>query len=327
MNKKNLAITSIIGVTLFCGGYLYGKEVGRTLPMTSKSYSTNKVIATVGDVDIKEKEIKDRMEVLFYINRKDEMSDDEIFAYESSFMDYITTTEMLSLEAKSEGIEINDEDLNLEYEILMSSIEQTFNITEDNILKDIKISKTDILNSLEKEMLSTIYIGEASDVSEDEASEYYKANKEEFFIVQASHILISNECEDGEHTCSESGELTEEEQQERLDKANDILKQANAGVDFSYLASEYSDDISGAYGGDLGYFSEGQMVMEFEDAVFNMEVGDISDIVETDFGYHIIKKTDETYHEFDTVKEDLIYTLSYEKQSKLLNDLSQKYGV
>jgi parvulin-like peptidyl-prolyl isomerase len=75
-------------------------------------------------------------------------------------------------------------------------------------------------------------------------------------------------------------------------KAEDILKRARAGEDFAALAKEFSDDPgSKAQGGDLGWFGRGQMIKEFEDTAFSLKEGDISDIVETKYGYHIIKVT------------------------------------
>jgi len=75
-------------------------------------------------------------------------------------------------------------------------------------------------------------------------------------------------------------------------KAEDVLKRARAGEDFAALAKEFSDDPgSKAQGGDLGWFGRGQMIKEFEDTAFGLKEGDISDIVETKYGYHIIKVT------------------------------------
>jgi len=72
--------------------------------------------------------------------------------------------------------------------------------------------------------------------------------------------------------------------------AEKILKELKDGTDFAELARQYSDGPSGPKGGDLGRFTRGQMVPEFDQAVFSLEPGAVSGVVETQFGYHIIKR-------------------------------------
>lgn len=101
--------------------------------------------------------------------------------------------------------------------------------------------------------------------------------------VTASHILISYK-----------GALRSEQDRDRRDArklAEKILKELKSGRDFAELARKHSDGPSGPKGGELGRFERGQMVPEFDQAVFGLEKGAISEVVETKFGYHIIKRT------------------------------------
>ena len=99
--------------------------------------------------------------------------------------------------------------------------------------------------------------------------------------------------------------LSDDKKAEKLELAQEVLLKAQNGEDFAKLAEEYSDDPGSAVqGGDLDYFGQGVMVPEFNDKAFSMEIGEISDLVETQFGYHIIYLTDkiDEVDEFDDVK-------------------------
>ncbi len=100
----------------------------------------------------------------------------------------------------------------------------------------------------------------------------------------AAHILLMYKGSDG---ASESITRTKEEAYQEIQK---LLERINAGEDFAALAKEYSNCPSSKNGGDLGEFSKGDMVKPFEDAVFKLKKGKISGIVETSYGYHIIKR-------------------------------------
>lgn len=101
--------------------------------------------------------------------------------------------------------------------------------------------------------------------------------------VRASHILLMYK---GSSRSTASRSKDEAQQQIAA-----LATQIQGGADFAELARAHSDCPSKAKGGDLGSFGRGQMVGPFENAAFGMEVGGISGIVETDFGYHIIKRT------------------------------------
>lgn len=101
--------------------------------------------------------------------------------------------------------------------------------------------------------------------------------------IRASHILISHE------GAPKTGATRTKEEAKQL--ADELLAKIEADGDFEELAEAYSDCPSSAKQGDLGFFRKGQMVKPFDDAVFALEVDEISGIVETQFGYHIIKRT------------------------------------
>ena len=103
--------------------------------------------------------------------------------------------------------------------------------------------------------------------------------------IRASHILIS-------HAGAPRTQATRSKE-EAVELAGEILARIKAGEDFEDLARRYSDcpTAQNEKCGDLGFFDKGKMVKPFEDAAFALEVGEISDVVETKFGYHIIKRT------------------------------------
>jgi len=102
--------------------------------------------------------------------------------------------------------------------------------------------------------------------------------------IRASHILIS-------HAESDSRAASSRSRQEALKAIETLKGRIAGGEDFGDIAADNSDCPSSANGGDLGFFPKGAMVPEFETAAFALEVGQTSDVVETDFGYHLIQRT------------------------------------
>jgi peptidyl-prolyl cis-trans isomerase C len=124
-------------------------------------------------------------------------------------------------------------------------------------------------------------VGSQIDVKPADISGFYEKNPDKFQqpeAVHASHVLIT--VAEGAAPAVKAAARA---------KAEDVLKQARAGVDFARLARTYSDDGSKQRGGDLGFFPKGQMVPAFEAAAFALAPNQISDIVESPFGFHVIK--------------------------------------
>ena len=135
-------------------------------------------------------------------------------------------------------------------------------------------------------------------VSDEELKKQYDAKKGEYEQVSARHILIAFKGS----PAAQAGkpELTEEQAKA---KAEDIRKRIVGGASFEELAKTESDDTgSGANGGALGEFGRGQMVPEFEKAAFEAKVGDVTPVIRTQFGYHIIKVDSHGHTPFEQVK-------------------------
>jgi foldase protein PrsA len=121
----------------------------------------------------------------------------------------------------------------------------------------------------------------ASNITDEDVKKYY--DEEYKPEIKASHILVEDE-----------------------EKAKEVKSKLDAGEKFEDLAKEYSTDGSAEQGGDLGWFGPGKMVPEFEEAAYALEVNEISEPVQSQFGFHIIKVTDKKEKEpFEDVKEDM----------------------
>ena len=151
-------------------------------------------------------------------------------------------------------------------------------------------------------------------VSDAEVKEFYDKNPETFTQpeqVRASHILITVDAT-----------ATDADKKAAKEKAEGFLKQVKAGADFAKLAQENSGCPSSKQGGDLGYFGKGQMVKPFEETAFAMKTGDVSGVVETQFGYHIIKLTEKKSPSkipFNDVKVRIADSLKRKKVSEAIN--------
>lgn len=174
-----------------------------------------------------------------------------------------------------------------------------------------------VLEKAKKSLLLNYYLGKMlSDIAitDKEIEDFYKVHKDHFTTpptVRASHILV-----------------------EDLEKAQEIYNKIVNGADFSLEAKKNSTCPSKNKGGDLGNFSRGQMVKEFEDAAFSMNVGDISKPIKTEFGYHIIKLTGKNPSKevsLEDAKDHIIKDIRRQKEQDIYRDkinlLKAKYDI
>jgi parvulin-like peptidyl-prolyl isomerase len=175
-----------------------------------------------------------------------------------------------------------------------------------------------LAGALYQDLVKTVKVDDAA------IKTYYDTHKGDFESARARHILIRFK---GSAVPLRTGtkELSDEE---ALAKAQEIKKQLAGGADFAALAKSESDDTgSGANGGDLSTFKHGQMVPAFEQAAFALPVGQVSDPVKTQFGYHIIKVEEKTAKTMDEAKPEIAEKLRPELAKKEAEDLGKKANV
>ena len=219
--------------------------------------------------------------------------------------DYAITEEMLN-----ETVDA----LRTQQHINITSEEQKQDLLDELIARQLVVedaiesglTQTEEFQKLYREFVFQHSIGQmfkTITVTDAECEAYYNENKEQFKeeMVRAAHILVEEEAQ-----------------------AKELLAAIEGGADFHELASANSKCPSGSRGGDLGDFGRGQMVPEFEQAAFALNIGEVSGIVKTQFGYHLIKlldKKDEV--PFTDVKGQIEQYLMSKKQNEMYSNFTQ----
>ena len=286
-SKNKLIIIAVIGVVIICAFVLYFNKA----PSDDIAAIVNGESITIQDINEQYDRVPEQYKQVITKEMLLNQSIDKL---------------LLLQEAKKEGISVTAEELSkiIDNLITQSGLsKENFDKTleEQNLtiefLKDYYEKQLIINNLLNKTVISKII------VSSSDVEKYYNNNKEEFITpeqIRVRHILVNS-----------------------IEEAEEILEELNKGADFIELAKEKSTCPSAAQGGDLGYFARGQMVKEFEDAAFALEVGEISPVVETQFGYHIIKLLDkkpETPINLEDAMEEIKLKLKQEKQNTAVTD-------
>ena len=202
-------------------------------------------------------------------------------------LDQLISYRLLMQETKSRKIDVPD----TEVDARIAQIRQQFP-SEDEFKKQLA-QRSMTIEALREDAKSDMRVAKMLEaevnakvaVQPGDVNSFYQQNPDKFQQperVRASHILIRTE-ENADAKAKETAKA----------KAVDLLKQVKAGKDFAELAKQHSQDPGSAVqGGDLGFFQQGQMVGAFERAAFALKPGEVSDIVETPFGFHIIKMAD-----------------------------------
>jgi peptidyl-prolyl cis-trans isomerase C len=229
-------------------------------------------------------------ELNFFVRRAatggKQIPDTQMAQMKNEVLESLIERELLFQESKKKGIQVKSEAVSDQ----LQKIKQRYPNQEEfkKLLSSMGLTESDVLSQIARGMaiqeLIDKEVAEKIKVSDEETKSFYDRNPQLFQQpeqVKASHILIKVQ-----------SNAPDEQKAEARKKIETVQQKVQKGEDFATLAKTYSEGPSGPKGGDLGYFRRGQMVKPFEEAAFSLKPNETSDIVETQFGYHLIKVDD-----------------------------------
>ena len=274
--------------------------------------TSNEKVAVVNGVTITQAALQH--ELNFHLQRATQrgmqVSETQMVKLKKDVLENLIEREILYQESQKAGIKIEKKAIDEQ----LSVIKQRFPTEKDyqNALKQMNFSEEDVKMQFKRGLavkgLIDQQVGQKITVTDEESKAYYEGNPQLFKQpeqVKASHILIKVE-----------SNADEKKKGEARQKIIDVQEKLKNGEDFATLAKEYSEGPSSVKGGDLGYFRRGQMVKPFDDTAFTMKPNEVSDIVETRFGYHLIKvydKKPETVLAYAEIKDKLNERMKQQK--------------
>lgn len=246
------------------------------------SLLTDEVVATVNSEEILGSDLK----VLAYTTTAASPDSLKNAAFNNRLLDQMIDRIVFSQEATAAGVTVADTLV----ENMLGQFIMQFGGEErvGAMLAEMGLKREHIAKSFRRDMVIREYVQSKVEpsivVEEADSRAYYDQNQASFAAVdsvRARHIILMFRPDD-----------TDETRAQRRQQITDIHKRARAGEDFAQLARQYSQDGAAQNGGDLGYFPREMMVKPFSDVAFSLRKGQISDVVETQFGYHVIQCVD-----------------------------------
>ncbi len=301
-------------------------ETAKPPTATTPAASADKAVVTVNGVPVMESQVQKYMDLRYkailtrYAAQSPQLAAQQEKEFRGAVIEEFIRRRLLDEQAQAAGLTVTDEELTAELNRQLSlrtpptTIEQYQKYVTDNG-GDFEALKTFLRQSMRCHKATDLK-APGTVATEADAKKFYDANPQAFQVpeeVRASHILIQ--------PVKPNPDPNQAKAQAKA-KAEELLKKVKEGADFAAVAKENSDCPSKVQGGDLGLFPRGKMVKPFEDAAFALKVGEVSNLVETPFGYHIIKVTE--HHDpnqitFVQAKDDLVAQLTARSQQEALN--------
>ncbi len=277
----------------------------------------SKVLATVNGENICQKDVDQ------IFNRfGNQVPEEQVSAVTKQILDGLITQKLIMQFIRDNKIGPSKADIDTELNKVREDIKSNPGLagqTLEQVLESHGSSIDDLKNDITIALSLEKYLGK--DLDDQKIKAYYEQNKagyeEEEKQIKASHILVDTR-----------QMQTEEEKAQAMEKIKKAKAEVDAGKDFAEIAGQYSDCPSKSEGGDLGFFKrKGQMVEPFAAAAFELKVGQVSDPVTTNFGYHIIKVTEIKEVNFDQIKSKVKQDILSEKAQNLIVELRQKAKI
>lgn len=290
------------------------------------------VLVTVNGVDITQKQLDDLIKPHLERMTKQAANLPPAFLEQqkkllrSQALQEMIGMQLLNEKAKLANITVSDQDITDEIKRVAAMRKPPATVEEfkkemQEYGVDIEQMNSQIRTMLAQQKLMAKEFPDDVNFTEEDAKAYYEKNKARYETpeqVRASHILIKPAPTTDPNSDPNGAKAVAKA------KAEDLLKQIKEGADFAALAKTNSSCPSAQKGGDLDFFGKGQMVPEFDKAAFELEIGKVSEVVETQFGFHIIKLTDKkeaTTTSFEEAKDAIMA----EQAQRKLRDLAVKY--
>lgn len=309
---------SVVSVFLFCLLFTIHYSLFTVSP--ASAHVIDKIVARVNGDIILMSDLKGRsLQFLAEMKRRNQpVDEDNIHKIEKEILNEMIEERLMLQFANNNNIKISDEDI----KIAIEDVKKQNNFTDEMLekaLKNDKVTINDYRERLKEQMIITKVINyevkSNIHIEENEIKKYYEEHRDEFKTpeeVRVRHMVFMYSKEEKD---SSKEEVIRK-------KAADILNKIREGEDFAKLASIYSEDLSAKSGGDLGYFSRGKMIKDFEDAAFILKKGEVSDVIRTPYGFHIIKcedKKEAGFRPAEEVSGEIEKSIFLEKMKSLKN--------